>query len=165
MDQMNQNNQLSQMNQTDEMNGLDRTDPHASSHEGTLTELKVPAPRDRRVYPRASARIGVKLRRCANTVFSAGRTLDVSMGGASVELMGPREVREGERIAMAFENLASPVTRAVRMIGAQVIRVGPMLDGFQHVAVRFDSPQMGLGGMRLCNLTDRSHMPPAPRAA
>ena len=50
-------------------------------------------------------------------------------------------------------------------LGAQVIRVGPMLDGFQHVAVRFDSPQMGLGGMRLCNLTDRSHMPPAPRAA
>ncbi len=115
----------------------------------TLTEFKPDVAHERREHPRTQAGISVKLRRCANAVFSGGRTLDFSLGGASLELMGPREAHEGERVAIAFENLQCPVTRAVRMIGAQVVRVSPMRDGRQRVALRFDAPQLGLGGLRL----------------
>lgn len=69
------------------------------------------------------------------------------MGGASIEIAGPREVHDGERIAIAFENHSCPVTRASRMIGAQIVRAQPMCEGRQRVAVRFDAPQAGLVGI------------------
>lgn len=104
---------------------------------------------DRRAYERINTEIAVKLRRCARMMFTGGHTLDVSHGGASIELFGPREAHAGERIAIAFENVRCPVTRAARMIGAQVIRVEPMEDGRQQIAIQFDSPQLGLEGLEL----------------
>ena len=104
---------------------------------------------DRRAFERTSTEIAVKLRRCARMLFTGGHTLDISQGGASIELFGPRQAVAGERIAIAFENERCPVTRAARMIGAQVIRVEPLVDGRQRVAIRFDSPQMGLEGLKL----------------
>lgn len=114
-----------------------------------MKEMKPDYAQERRAHPRLDAEIAVKLRRCANAVFTGGRTLDFSTGGALVELFGPREAHEGERVAIAFENLQCPVTRAVRMIGASVIRVYPMREGRQRVAIRFDSPQLGLEGLML----------------
>jgi c-di-GMP-binding flagellar brake protein YcgR len=80
-------------------------------------------------------------------LFTGGRTLDVSMGGAAIELYGPREAHPGERIAIAFEKLDCPVTRAAKMVGARVIRVEPMKNGRQRVAVKFDSLQAGFEGL------------------
>jgi len=34
------------------------------------------------------------------------------------------------------------VSRAARMIGAEVVRVEPHQDGHQRIAVRFDAPQL-----------------------
>ncbi len=114
-----------------------------------MSELKLQSFSDRRAYERCDLRISVKLRRQANAAYSSGRSLDVSMGGAGLELVGPREAHTGERIAIAFENVRCPVTRAARMIGAQIVRAGPMHNNQQRVAVRFDAPQAGLEGLEL----------------
>ena len=110
-------------------------------------ELKPINKDERRVHPRTYSQIAVKLRRSARTLFTGGRTIDISQGGASIELMGPRQAKPGERIAIAFENLQCPVTRASKMIGAQVIRVEPMSSGKQRVAIEFDALQAGLEGL------------------
>ncbi len=115
----------------------------------SYAELKPGSFTDRRAFERAECRIAVKLRRSANAIYSSGRTLDLSMGGAGIEIVGPREAHEGERIAIAFENLRCPVTRAARMIGAQIVRAEPMREGHQRIAVSFDAPQLGLEGLQL----------------
>lgn len=99
---------------------------------------------ERRAFVRVSSEIAVKLRANARIQYSGGRTIDVSLGGASLELHGPRETQIGDRVAVAFENLQCPVTRAARMIGGEVVRVGPMHNGRQQVAIRFDCPQHGI---------------------
>lgn len=110
-------------------------------------ELKLNA--ERRAHPRKNTEVSVKLRRSARTLFTCGQTVDLSQGGASIELYGPREAHAGERIAIAFENLHCPVTRAARMIGATVIRVEPTVNGCQMIAIEFDSLQTGLEGLEL----------------
>lgn len=117
------------------------------SSEDRVAEVKLQSFSDRRVYERCELQIAVKLRRQANAIYSSGRTLDVSMGGAGLDLIGPREAHEGERIAIAFENIRCPVTRAARMIGAQIVRAEQMHNGHQRIAVRFDAPQAGLEGL------------------
>jgi len=102
---------------------------------------------ERRAYLRSISAIAVKLRRSARMRFTSGQTLDISQGGASIELFGPRIAQEGERIAIAFEHAHCPVTRAAKMIGASVVRVEPLRDGRQCVAVRFDSPQPNFEGI------------------
>jgi len=114
-----------------------------------LPELKPMTSSDRRAYTRSEKAIAVKLRRSARTLFTGGRTLDVSQGGALIELIGPREARAGERIAIAFENLHCPVARAAKMLGAKIIRAEPMCDGRQRVAIQFDARQSGFVGMSL----------------
>ena len=114
-----------------------------------LLEPKPMTSTDRRAYTRSEKMIAVKLRRSARTLFTGGRTLDVSQGGALIELIGPREARAGERIAIAFERLHCPVARAAKMLGAKIIRVEPMCDGRQRVAVQFDALQPGIEGLTL----------------
>lgn len=119
------------------------------STKNRVAEIKPSGLNERRAFPRSGTEIAVKLRRCANAVYSCGRTVDLSIGGAGIEIVGPREVRPGERIAIAFEHDRCPVTRAARMVGAQIVRAEPMRDGRQRVAIRFDAPQHGLDGLRL----------------
>ena len=117
--------------------------------ENRFAEMKPAKVNERRAYERSACEIAVKLRRCANAVYSCGRTLDLSISGAGIELIGPREALPGERIAIAFENLRCPVTRAARMVGAQIVRAEPMQDGRQRIAVQFDALQMGLEGLEM----------------
>lgn len=76
-------------------------------------------------------------------MFTSGRTLDVSMGGAAIELRGPRKAKLGDRIAIAFENTKCPVTCVARMVGAEIIRIDES-EGHQRIGVRFDAPQPAL---------------------
>ncbi len=99
---------------------------------------------DRRRFPRADAEIACKLRRDARALFTPGRTTNVSCGGAALELSGPRRAEVGERVAVAFEHAACPVTRSVQMVTGTVVRAGLSLNGVQRVALAFDVPQMGL---------------------
>jgi len=119
------------------------------SREDRVRELKPDTLNERRAFQRSGCRIAVKLRQCANAIYTSGRTLDVSMSGAGIEVVGPRPVNEGDRIAIAFENLRCPVTRATRMVGAEIVRVEPKRDGCQRIGVRFDALQLGLEGLEL----------------
>ena len=107
-----------------------------------------PNPADRRRHPRADAEIACKLRPDARAVFTPGRTTNLSPGGAALELRGPRPLRPGERVAVAFEHAACPVTRAVHMITATIVRADPALEGRQQVAIAFDTPQHGLQSLQ-----------------
>jgi c-di-GMP-binding flagellar brake protein YcgR len=109
-----------------------------------ITELKPEAMNERRAFVRSGCRVAVKLRQCANAIFSAGRTVDLSLGGAAIELTGAREAHKGDRIAIAFENTSSPITCASRMVGAEVVRVEAPHNGRQRIGVRFDAPQITL---------------------
>ncbi|MCR9076701.1 MAG: PilZ domain-containing protein [bacterium] len=119
-----------------------------STHD-RVTELKPDALNERRAFIRTECRIAIKLRQSANALYTSGRTTDLSMSGAGIEIVGPRPAREGERIAIAFENLRCPVTRAARMVGAQIVRAEPQRDGRQRIGVRFDALQLGLEGLEL----------------
>lgn len=99
---------------------------------------------ERRRFPRTDAEIACKLRRDARAVFTPGRTTNISSGGAALELSGPRRAEIGERVAIAFEHAACPVTRSVQMVMGTVVRAGASLNGTQRVALVFDVPQMGL---------------------
>ena len=112
-----------------------------NNNEDRITELKLDRSQERRAFHRESCSVNVKLRQCANALYTSGKAVDVSMGGAAIELSGPREAQIGERIAIAFESSVCAVSRAARMIGAQVVRVEPHQDGHQRIAVRFDAPQ------------------------
>lgn len=114
-----------------------------------LPEPKSVTNSERRAHTRSTTEVAIKLRRSARTLFTGGHTLDVSKGGASLELFGPREAHKGERIAITFENMQCPVTRAARMLGAEVIRVEPICNGRQRIAIRFDALQTGLEGLEL----------------
>ncbi len=109
-----------------------------------ITELKPDAFNERRAFIRSGCRVAVKLRQCANALFSSGRTIDLSIGGAAIEINGPRVAKKGDRIAIAFENTRCPITCARRMIGAEVVRVESFRDGVQRIGVRFDAPQIAL---------------------
>jgi hypothetical protein len=104
---------------------------------------------ERRAFPRTETEIHCKLRRSARTLFNAGRTLDLSASGASLELTSPRTAKIGERVAIAFSCITCPVTKSAKMIGASVVRVGPVLNGRQEIAIAFDAPQRGLEGLQL----------------
>ena len=102
---------------------------------------------DRREHPRANAEVSCKCRRSARAEFAPGRTIDLSDGGAAIELVSPRSCAIGERLALAFEHPECAVAHATRMIGATVVRTAPSVDGRQRVAIAFDTPQKGLMGL------------------
>ncbi len=104
---------------------------------------------ERRAFPRTDTEISCKLRRSARTLFSPGRTFDLSASGASLEISSPRTAEVGERIAVAFACITCPVTNASKMIGARVVRTGPVFNGRQQIAIEFDAPQRNLEGLQL----------------
>lgn len=103
---------------------------------------------NRRTHPRADAEICCKLRRDARALFSPGRTTNISPGGAAVVLTGPRPAVVGERVAIAFEHAACPVTRSAHMITATIVRADPAFDNTQRIALAFDTPQYGLEALQ-----------------
>lgn len=99
---------------------------------------------NRRRYERANAEIACKCRRNAKTLFAPAQTLDLSPGGASLEITSPRPTNLGDRLALAFNSPTCPILNASKMIGATVVRVTPISHNKQHIAVEFDAPQFNL---------------------
>jgi hypothetical protein len=125
------------------------TTSHGSTEPKPETSTPKPEGRDRRVFDRADAAINCKLRRDARASFSPGRTSNISAGGACVDLIGPRLVSIGERVAVAFEHATCPVTRSAGMITATIVRAEPAFDNRQRVALAFDHPQFGLKALEV----------------
>ncbi len=99
---------------------------------------------NRRRHERTDAEIACKCRRSAHTLFAAAQTIDLSAGGASLEITSPRQTKIGDRLALAFNSPTCPILSASKMIGATVVRVTPIDYNHQHVAVEFDAPQFSL---------------------
>lgn len=99
---------------------------------------------NRRRYERATAEIACKCRRSAKTLYAPAQTLDLSPGGASLQITSPRPTEIGDRLALAFNSPDCPIMSAAKMIGARVVRVTPLRDNQQHIAVEFDAPQFQL---------------------
>ncbi len=104
---------------------------------------------ERRTYPRTETEISCKLRRSARTLYNAGRTIDLTASGASLELASSRHAEVGERVAVAFACITCPVTNAAKMVGGRVVRVGPVFHGRQQIAIEFDAPQSNLDGVQI----------------
>ena len=99
---------------------------------------------NRRRYERAAAEIACKCRRSAKTLFAPAQTIDLSPGGASLEIISPRPTKIGDRLALAFNSPSCPILSASKMIGATVVRITPIDINRQHIAVEFDAPQFNL---------------------
>jgi len=99
---------------------------------------------NRRRYERTDAEIACKCRRSAHTLFALAQTIDLSPGGAALEITSPRPTQIGDRLALAFNSPICPILNASKMIGATVVRVDPVDYNHQHVAVEFDAPQFSL---------------------
>ncbi|MGJ8637093.1 MAG: PilZ domain-containing protein [Phycisphaerales bacterium] len=99
---------------------------------------------NRRRYERAHAEIACKCRRSANTLFAPAQTIDLSPGGAALQITSPRSTQVGDRLALAFNSPTCPILSAKKMISATVVRVTPIDHDCQRIAVEFDAPQFNL---------------------
>lgn len=99
---------------------------------------------NRRRYERAHTEIACKCRRSANTLFAPAQTIDLSPGGASLQITSPRPTQLGDRLALAFNSPSCPILSAAKMVSATVVRVTPIDHERQRVAVEFDAPQFNL---------------------
>ncbi len=111
----------------------------------TLTLTDAPAQRDaareRRRFERQEIERSCKIYRPAHKRYLPGRTLDLSAGGALLEVEAPRPLIPGEAIdlAVAWTNLPVLPTRALQ--DARIVRVTRERDGRQIVAVEFKRAQ------------------------
>lgn len=96
---------------------------------------------NRRLHTRFASDIECKLLRCAASKYDTAKTGDVSVGGALLYVRTTRPICIGEEIEIAVNWAGRPLLLADEMIGAHVVRVGPLLDGGQLVAIRFDRAQ------------------------
>ncbi len=97
---------------------------------------------DRRKFERLSVNRGVKLRCELTGRYLTGQTVDLSAGGAMIEVAHPSLLVPGQRVRFASEP-AQPVIRSDDMLEATVVRcLG--IGRRQRVAVQFDQTQLAL---------------------
>jgi len=96
---------------------------------------------NRRQHPRFAVEMECKLRRPSGLSYTPARTGDISAGGALLEIRTARPVRVGETLDVAMNWANRPVLASGDLVRARVVRVGPVHDETQRVAVRFDVPQ------------------------
>jgi hypothetical protein len=99
---------------------------------------------NRRRYQRSDTQLTCKCRRSAKTLFAPARTIDLCPGGAYLEINSPRPTNLGDRLALAFNSPSCPILSASKMIGAKVVRITPIDQHRQRIAVEFDAPQFNL---------------------
>lgn len=98
----------------------------------------MPAARERRQHARQVVTRPCTLFRRRTQRFVAARTVDISHGGALVEVESPRPLVEGETIDVGVAWTSSPLITQDSLVEAKVVRVVEQRPGRQTVAVRFD---------------------------
>jgi hypothetical protein len=101
----------------------------------------MPSQSNRRLHPRHAVGLECKLRRPSVPRYDSARTGDVSAGGAMLEVRAARPIAVGETLDVAVNWADRPLLAAGDLVRARVVRVGPVLDRVQRVAVAFDRPQ------------------------
>ena len=92
---------------------------------------------DRRTSHRQPIARSCKLFRPGSLQYASARTLNVSEGGALIEVVCPRPVKVGERVELGIAWSSSPIISADAFRTARVIRVSESAPDTHHVALQF----------------------------
>lgn len=102
------------------------------------TEIKPEATGiDRRVNPRLPLDRPAKIARHSAARYESAQTVNVSTGGALLDLRSPRPVAVGERLGVAVAWAQEGLIASANVIPARVVRSDCCPDGTQRVAVQF----------------------------
>jgi len=120
---------------------------------------------NRRRYQRSETQLACKCRRSAKTLFAPAQTIDLSPGGCYLEINSPRPTQLGDRLALAFNSPTCPILSASKMIGAKVVRITPIDQHRQRIAVEFDAPQFNLTELAVPQSTQSQNTQSQSKAA
>ena len=96
---------------------------------------------NRRAHDRYAVQMDCKLLRDAVSRYDSALTGDISAGGALLKVRSARPIRVGEQLEIAVNWSGRPLLTSEELRAARVVRVGPVMDATQSVAIRFDAPQ------------------------
>lgn len=111
---------------------------------------------DRRAYPRTLCHRPVKLQTGAGGRYFAGRTRDLSAGGALIQLTSPARVIAGDHLRIGFAADNQPLVASTDLVSAVVVRAFDA-DSGRYLAVSFSQSQPAL--------VSTTAAPPLPAAA
>lgn len=96
--------------------------------------------RDRRRHARRLVARSCKVRHAEALRYSVAQTQDLSEGGALLSLETSRPLSAGQDVTLAIDFEGRNVLTQQQMVEAKVVRVGPVLNRRQVVAVAFRTP-------------------------
>jgi len=102
---------------------------------------------ERRTHGRADAMLGCKILRPAVARYLSARTVDVSAGGAQLEIDTTRPLIDGEDIEVGVAWTGSGLLSTRDLVTARVVRASEIHDNRQKVAVRFARVQADAGAV------------------
>lgn len=105
-----------------------------------LVEPKPLPTKDRRKHARHLAARLCKVYQPATGRYSPARTIDLSAGGALLEINMPRPLEPGDEIDVALAWVCAGVLEGGSMIRARVVRVQVGEEGRRVVAVEYARP-------------------------
>ncbi len=94
-------------------------------------------PRERRAHPRAEVARPCKVYDARAGRYLAGSSLNLSEGGALLDVERGGGLERGDRVGVGFGGPGHGVLSCRHMLGATVLRVGITAAGRRRVAVRF----------------------------
>ena len=96
---------------------------------------------ERRQTPRLSVERPCKVQRQSGARCEPGCTLNVSTGGALLEVHSARPIASGERLAVAVAWDQGPLVQRQSMVPSRVVRTTTAGPNRQLIGVRFVVPQ------------------------
>lgn len=96
------------------------------------------ASKERRLFARQSVERPCKVFRRGTQKYVPAVTLDVSAGGAMLEMRTVRPIKPGERIDVGVAWSRAPILLEDALMEARVVRVIQLAEDRQSVAVQFE---------------------------
>lgn len=100
---------------------------------------------ERRRHPRRPITRSAKFFHEPSLRYADATTIDVSDGGALVEVRPVRVYFPGDRVRLAIDFPAMGILRASEMVGATIVRAEPERDGVRLLALALDEAVASAG--------------------